>query len=84
MSWVKGFKARGSEDRRRRAAEARRTSGRRRLTDPLTCDRQYSEDEIEFMMAMQEYKRLSGRMFPTWSEALEVLRDLGYRKTEEG
>ena len=32
------------------------------------------------MLAMNEYKRWSGRMFPTWSEVLEVLRDLGYEK----
>ena len=32
------------------------------------------------MQAMQDYKLKSGRMFPTWSEVLEVLRDLGYRK----
>jgi len=32
------------------------------------------------MEAMQEYKRVSGRMFPTWSEVLEVLQKLGYRK----
>jgi hypothetical protein len=35
---------------------------------------------MEFMWAMQEYKRRSGRMFPTWSEALEVLVELGYSK----
>jgi hypothetical protein len=29
---------------------------------------------------MQEYKQSSGRMFPTWSEVLEVLRGLGYAK----
>jgi hypothetical protein len=32
------------------------------------------------MSAMQEYKRRSGRMFPTWSEVLEVLHELGYEK----
>ena len=29
---------------------------------------------------MQDYKKKSGRMFPTWSEVLEVLRGLGYEK----
>ena len=29
---------------------------------------------------MSEYKQKSGRMFPTWSEVLEVLRSLGYEK----
>ena len=63
-----------------RAANARQVSGRRRFVDPTTCERDYSEDEVEFMHAMQEYKKSSGRMFPTWSEVLEVLRGLGYEK----
>ena len=33
-----------------------------------------------FMQAMQAYKQRSGRMFPTWSEVLEVLQSLGYQK----
>ena len=65
-----------------RAAEARKASGRRRYVDPSTCDREYSAPELEFMNAMQEYKKRSGRLFPTWSEVLEVLRDLGYRKPD--
>jgi hypothetical protein len=36
--------------------------------------------ELEFMTAMDAYKRSSGRMFPTWSEVLEVLTGLGYEK----
>ena len=32
------------------------------------------------MNAMQAYKLRSGRMLPTWSEVLEVLHELGYRK----
>lgn len=63
-----------------RAARARQVSGRRRFVDPTTCERDYSEAEVEFMKAMTEYKRSSGRMFPTWSEVLEVLRGLGYEK----
>ena len=63
-----------------RAANARQLSGRRRFVDPTTCERDYSRDEMEFMHAMQEYKRSSGRMFPTWSEVLEVLTALGYCK----
>jgi hypothetical protein len=63
-----------------RAAKARNASGRRRFVDPATCDRDYSEAELEFMRAMQDYKQRSGRMFPTWSEVLEVLKALGYEK----
>jgi hypothetical protein len=65
-----------------RAANARQLSGRRRFVDPTTCEREYSKAEMEFMMAMNEYKRRSGRMFPTWSEVLEVLQSLGYEKVE--
>jgi len=32
------------------------------------------------MNAMDEYKRTSGRMFPTCSEVLEVVRNLGYEQ----
>jgi len=67
-----------------RAANARQQSGRRRFVDPTTSEREYTEAEMEFMLAMNEYKRRSGRMFPTWSEVLEVLRDLGYVKTASG
>lgn len=63
-----------------RAAMARQVSGRRRFVDPTTCERDYSQAEMEFMLAMNSYKQQSGRMFPTWSEALEVLRTLGYEK----
>jgi len=66
-----------------RASLARKESNRRRNVDPATCDREYSGAELEFMQAMQEYKRASGRMFPTWSEALEVLGGLGYRKVND-
>ena len=61
----------------------RRKVKRRRQIDPTTCEREYSEMEIEFMQAMDEYKRASGRMFPTCSEILEVITKLGYRKVAE-
>ena len=69
--------------RRQNAAEKRRTSERRRLIDPTTCERDYSDEETVFMKAMERYKRENRRPFPTWSEVLEVLRALGYRKVEE-
>ena len=55
-------------------------NARRRNIDPTTCERDYSYDEIEFMQALDEYKRQAKRMFPTCSEILEVLRKLGYTK----
>jgi hypothetical protein len=64
----------------RRKLERRVKVNRRRQIDPTTCERDYSGDEIEFMQALDAYKRSSGRMFPTCSEILEVIRGLGYLK----
>ena len=64
----------------RRVGERRAKVSRRRQIDPTTCERDYTTDEIEFMSAMDDYKRSSGRMFPTCSEVLEVIRSLGYAK----
>ena len=63
-----------------RVVERRVKVNRRRQIDPTTCERDYTSDEIEFMGAMEQYKRRSGRMFPTCSEVLEVLKSLGYEK----
>lgn len=84
-----GLDRRSGNDRRkqnlpvpveRRKLQRRAKVARRRQIDPTTCERDYTADEIEFMNAMDEYKRLSGRMFPTCSEVLEVIRKLGYEK----
>lgn len=67
----------------RREIMDRRRLERRRQIDPTTCERDYSDGEIEFMRAMDDYKRKSGRPFPTWSEVLEVVMSLGYRKVAD-
>ena len=79
---------RKSSDRRQKtesgakATSERRRTNRRRQIDPTTCEREYTDAEIEFMQALDEYKRQSGRMFPTCSEILEVLQKLGYQKVD--
>ena len=77
--------ARKGGDRRKEDVEVsvdRRKVQRRRQIDPTTCERDYNLEEIEFMKALDTYKRQSGRMFPTCSEILEVIRGLGYQKVE--
>ncbi len=64
----------------RRQLERREKVNRRRQIDPTTCERDYSVEEVEFMNALDEYKRKNGRMFPTCSEILEVIRGLGYAR----
>jgi hypothetical protein len=60
------------------AAAAGHASSRRRHIDPTTCERDYQPEELEFMQAVEQYKRRNGRPFPTCSELLEVVRSLGY------
>lgn len=67
----------------RRQGDRRHQGERRRQVDPTTCERDYNDQEIEFMKAMDQYKRDNRRPFPTWSEVLEVLRAIGYRKVAE-
>ncbi|MCE2793857.1 MAG: hypothetical protein LW816_00920 [Planctomyces sp.] len=74
---------REDEASQRREIIERRRMDRRRQIDPTTCERDYSDQQIEFMRAMDDYKRKSGRPFPTWSEVLEVLLSLGYRKVAD-
>lgn len=73
------------EDRRKQqipvAVERRSKVQRRRQIDPTTCEREYTDEEVEFMQAMDAYKRASGRMFPTCSEILEVIKKLGYERS---
>jgi hypothetical protein len=40
----------------------------------------YSDDERHFLVAMERYKRMNRRPFPTWREVLHVVHSLGYRK----
>ena len=39
-----------------------------------------SDELLEFVMAIDDYKRVNKRPFPSWSEVFEVIRYLGYRR----
>src|SRR4051812_43237324 len=62
------------------AKERRARKERRRRIDPTTFEKQYTEDELEFMNAMQQFKVQSCKTFPTCGEVLQVAFALGYRK----
>jgi hypothetical protein len=51
--------------------------------NPLTSMRLYTEDELEFLKAIDLYKRQKHRPHPAWHEVLAVFKSLGYRKVEE-
>ncbi len=60
--------------------ERRAKKERRRRIDPTTFEKQYTDDELEFMNAMQCFKVQSGKAFPSFGDVLKVAYGLGYRK----
>ncbi|MEQ9453958.1 MAG: hypothetical protein RLN76_05115 [Phycisphaeraceae bacterium] len=62
--------------------ERRRGPGRR-LSDFVKAaeEGELTQEQFLFVKAMDAYKRSNDRPFPGWTEVLEVLRKLGYRKT---
>ena len=44
---------------------------------------QMSDEQFQFLMAIDEYKKKNDRPFPTWTEVLEVVKAMGYRKVAE-
>jgi len=62
--------------------ERRRGPGRRR-TDFLRAaeEGEMNPEQFLFIQAIDAFKRVNGKTFPTWTDVLEVVRKLGYRKT---
>jgi hypothetical protein len=68
---------------RRTGLERRRGPGRRRSDDRKAAEEgEMTAEQFEFCMAIEMYKKINKRMYPTWTEVLEVVRQLGYRKVE--
>jgi len=65
----------------RRGLDRRRGPGRRRSDLRRAAEEGEMADELlEFVLAIDDYKRVNARPFPSWSEVFEVIRYLGYRK----
>jgi hypothetical protein len=79
-----GPERRSSVVDRRLGLDRRRGPGRR-LTDERKSaeEGQMSDEQFEFLMAIEEYKKKNTRPFPTWTEVLEVIKALGYRRVAE-
>ena len=75
-------------DRRELAApsatnlERRRGPGRR-LTDFVKSaeEGEMNREQFLFLLAIDTFKRVNHKTFPTWTDVLEIIRKLGYRKT---
>jgi len=69
---------------RRLGLERRRGPGRRRSDDRRSAEEgEMTDEQFEFILAVDQYKRINHRPFPTWTEVLDVIKALGYRKVAE-
>lgn len=69
-------------DTRGNGLERRRGPGRR-LSDFAKAaeEGEMNVEQFLFIQAVDAFKRANDKPFPTWTEVLEVIRKLGYRKT---
>jgi hypothetical protein len=66
---------------RRSGLDRRRGPGRRRTDYRREAeDGHMNEEQLAFIMAMEEYKTANNVPFPTWTDVLDVALYLGYRK----
>ena len=69
---------------RRSGLDRRRGPGRRRSDDRRSAEEgEMTAEQFEFILAIEEYKKVNKRPFPTWTEILDIIRALGYRKVAE-
>jgi hypothetical protein len=69
---------------RRLGLDRRRGPGKRRSDDRRAAEEgQMSDEQFHFLMAIDEYKKANARPFPTWTEVLEIIKALGYRKVAD-
>jgi hypothetical protein len=62
--------------------ERRRGPGRRRTDFLKAADEgELTHEQFLFLMAIEAFKKVNGKTFPSWTDVLEVIRRLGYRKT---
>ena len=88
---VKNLETKRKRDRRKNVVdqrteatglERRRGPGRRRTDFMKSAEEgELNQEQYLFVMAIDAYKRTNQRPYPTWTEVLEVIRKLGYRKT---
>ncbi len=69
---------------RRLNLDRRRGPGRRRTDDRKAAEEGcMSDEQFEFLMAIDTYKKQNDKPFPTWTEVLELIKALGYRKVAQ-
>ena len=74
---------------RRSGVDRRRIGGRRAgdIEEHRKVERRINEypmtdEELEFIKAVNDYKQRYNKPFPTWSEILHILKSIGYQRPD--
>ncbi len=77
-----GIDRRDLEDESASGLERRRGPGRRLSDFTRSAEEgELTKEQFLFLMAIDTFKKANQAAFPSWSDVLEVIRLLGYRKT---
>jgi hypothetical protein len=69
---------------RRSGFKRRRGPGRRRSDTRRAAEEgEMTDEQFSFLQAVEEYKEVNERPFPTWTEILDIVHALGYRKVAD-
>jgi hypothetical protein len=69
---------------RRSGWDRRRGPGRRRTDERRSAEEgEMNDEQFEFIMAIEEYKRVNHKPFPSYTEILEIAKALGYRRVAD-
>ena len=75
----KPAKKKVSPESRKRARKAAKTAHENNR-NPIRPD-EMTGDLVEFITAIDSYKRIHERPFPSWSEVLDIVKALGYNRS---
>ena len=69
---------------RRSGLDRRRGPGRRRTEERRAAEEgEMTDEQFAFLQAVNEYKKVNNRPFPSWSEVLDIVKAMGYRMVAE-
>ncbi|MCF7956096.1 MAG: hypothetical protein K9M75_09865 [Phycisphaerae bacterium] len=79
-----GLSGRGSVVDRRLGMDRRRGPGIRRSPERKAAEEgEMNDEQFEFLLTIDRYKRENKKPFPTWTEVLDVIKAMGYRKVAD-
>jgi len=68
---------------RSKGLDRRRGAGKRLPDFAKSAEEgEFTAEQFLFVSAVEAFKKANGKTFPTWTDVLEVVRLLGYRKTQ--